>query len=197
MDAVQERQDEEVAAILAERRYRISVAEYDAMIAAGIFGNGDPIELIEGELIVMSPIGDTHVRAVIRLNSLFAHLIVDKKALVSTQNPIRLARSEPQPDFVLIPYTANYRDGLPTPKTILVVIEVSDSTLQYDRTVKTSIYARAGIVEYWIVDTNALTITQFWKPENRKYQQSRTYSGKETLTGISIPELSFVVGEIF
>ncbi len=197
MEVIQERQDEDVAAILAERKYRISVAEYDAMIKAGIFDEDAPIELIEGELVTMPPIGDDHVNITVHLGFILYRLQTQEKAVVIQQNPIRLARSEPQPDFVLVGYVANYQSGVPNAADVLLAIEVSDSTLRIDKNVKTKLYAAAAIPEYWIVDVNHLTVRQYWQPKDGTYLQIKQYTLADAITSISFPDFTLRVSDIF
>ena len=134
-------------------RRPLSVADYDRMGEAGILGPDDRVELIEGELIAMAPIGSYHAGAV---GGLTYRLVeqVGRHALVWVQNPIRLDNhNEPQPDFALLrPREDEYRNALPGPADVLLIIEVADSSLAFDRTVKANLYARSGIAELWIVD---------------------------------------------
>ena len=134
-------------------RRPLSVADYDRMGEAGILGPDDRVELIEGELIAMAPIGSYHAGTV---GGLTYRLVeqVGRHALVWVQNPIRLDNhNEPQPDFALLrPREDEYRNALPGPADVLLIIEVADSSLAFDRTVKANLYARSGIPELWIVD---------------------------------------------
>ena len=134
-------------------RRPLSVAEYDRMGEAGIFGPDERVELIEGELVAMAPIGSYHAGVVGGLNRRLAVQVGDR-AFVWVQSPIRLDdHNEPQPDVALLhPRQDEYRNALPVPADVLLVIEVADSSLAFDRAVKANLYARAGIPEYWIVD---------------------------------------------
>jgi Uma2 family endonuclease len=122
----------------------------------GILGERDRVELIEGELVAMSPIGSYHQGTVNRLN----HSLVratGERAVVSVQGPVRLDDlTEPEPDFALLmPRPDFYRDAHPGPSDVLLLIEVADTSLNYDRAVKRALYARHGIAEIWIIDLNA------------------------------------------
>lgn len=134
-------------------RRLITTEEYHRMADAGILTEDDRVELIEGELVTMSPIGSDHTGMVNWLTRTLV-LAVGDRAIVSVQNPVRLnSRSEPQPDFALLrPRPDDYRSVTPAPDDVLLIIEIANSSLNYDRTVKRPLYARSGIPEFWIVD---------------------------------------------
>ena len=133
------------------RKRKFDVDEYHRLGDAGILHEDDRIELIEGELVEMAPIGGEHATIVSALNMTLARQC-DASQLVHVQNPLRLDRtSEPQPDLVLARFVRGSRD-VPNFKDALLVIEVSDSTYNYDRKIKAPLYARAGVPELWIVD---------------------------------------------
>ena len=134
-------------------RRPITVAEYYRMAEVGILGERDRVELIEGELVAMSPIGAYHTGTVNVLNHSLVHA-VGERAMVSVQNPVRLDDlSEPQPDFALLrPRPGFYREAHAQPADVLLLIEVADTSLNYDRAVKRALYARHAIPEFWIVD---------------------------------------------
>ena len=127
---------------------RFTADEYYAMARAGILSKSDRVELIDGEIVTMTPIGLAHAAAVNRANRALVRAAGDQ-AIVSPQNPIRLnAFNEPQPDLVLLrPRKDFYRSTHAQRADILLVIEIADSSLRYDRDVKVSLYARHGIVE--------------------------------------------------
>lgn len=134
-------------------RRPITVAEYHRMGEVGILGERDHIELIEGELVAMSPIGSYHHGTVNKLNHSLVQA-VGARAVVSVQGPVRLDRfNEPEPDFALLKPRADfYQDSPVEPADVLLLIEVADSSLNYDRSVKRVLYARHAIPELWIVD---------------------------------------------
>jgi Uma2 family endonuclease len=134
-------------------RRPITVAEFLRMAEVGILNPRDRVELIEGELIAMAPIGPNHAGTVIALNDCLA-AATRGRALVSPQNPVQLdGRNLPQPDYaVLVPRPDHYRTAHPRPQDVLLLIEVADSSLEYDRGVKRALYARHGISEFWIVN---------------------------------------------
>ncbi|HHW85982.1 MAG TPA: Uma2 family endonuclease [Chloroflexi bacterium] len=139
--------------VAAYERFRLSSDRYHQMIERGIFGEDERIELIEGGLVTMPPIGAEHSGLVKKLAELLFGLL-HKRALISIQDPIHLDDfSEPEPDLALLrPRADYYMRSLPQPTDILLIIEVADSSLAYDRTVKMPLYARAGIAEAWIIN---------------------------------------------
>ena len=146
--------------------WKLSTGVYHQMIAAGILQEDARIELIEGELIDMAPIGYLHVSTVNLINESLTQL-VRGRAIVSTQNPIWLGpHSEPQPDFTLLrPRPDRYRTGLPRAEDVLLVIEIADASLRYDRDIKGPLYALADIPEYWIVNIPERTIEVHRQPD--------------------------------
>lgn len=132
--------------------HRFTFDDYDQMIEYGILTENDRVEFIRGEIIEKMPIGDQHAACVNRLNRLLGKLI-GESAIVSVQNPIRLEDSEPEPDLALLrPRPDFYASGKPRAADVLLVIEVADTTLDFDREVKRELYAEAGIAEFWIVN---------------------------------------------
>lgn len=132
--------------------HRFTVDEYEQMVATGILTEQDRVELIRGEILAKMTIGDPHIACVLRLNWLLSQLAAGR-ALVSIQNPIRLSDSMPEPDVALLrPRADFYRSGKPRPPDIFLVIEVADTSLDFDRETKRSLCAEAGIVEYWIAN---------------------------------------------
>jgi Uma2 family endonuclease len=174
-------------------RRPLTVAEYHRMGEVGILTERDRVELIEGELIAMSPIGSEHAGAV---NALTRQLVqvVGERGIVAVQNPVRLDDlSEPQPDFaVLKPRSDDYRKATPRPEEVLLIIEVADSSLSYDRSVKRSLYARHGIPEFWIVNLTAGEVEVCRAPSGDSYA-SVSHVGRdgtlepELLPGVAIP----------
>ncbi|MFB6231393.1 MAG: Uma2 family endonuclease [Salinibacter sp.] len=152
------------------RPRRFTSDEVQAMLEAGILHEDDPLELIDGQLVVMSPINDPHIVCINRLNTLFSRCLVEHNiddVVVSVQNPVRIdAHNEPEPDVVL----STNLEGAPRPDNVLLLIEVSDTTLAYDRDVKRPLYARAGIPEVWILDLEAEQIEVHRAPDDDVYR---------------------------
>lgn len=180
-------------------RHRLDVDDYHRMGEAGILDEDDRVELIDGELIDMAPLGQDHIASVNGLaHALF--LACGDRAIVSVQNPARLGRfSEPQPDVTLFrPRADNYRTGTPPgPADILLLVEVADSSLRYDRTVKLPLYARAGIGEMWIVDLRRRVVDVHRQPTGDGYATIETYGPDDTVTLALAPEIAVALRQVF
>lgn len=178
------------------QRKQFTVDEYDQMIKAGVLHEDDRLELIEGEIIEMSPIGAAHLAHVNRLT----HLLVQRAgtlAQVSVQNPIHLPRSEPQPDLALLrPRPDYYAEALPRPADVLLLIEVADTTVDYDRGVKIPLYGRNEIVESWLIDLVADVIEVYRGPAATGYRIKQTYGPGDRVSLAALPSLSFAAEEI-
>jgi Uma2 family endonuclease len=174
-----------------------TVAEYRRMVEAGILSEEDRVELIDGEVFEMSPIGNRHAACVGVLTRVLT-LLLQHVALVWVQNPIRLDNySEPQPDLVVLkPRPDFYRKSLPTPEDVLLVIEVSDTTLEYDMKVKVPLYARAGIPEAWLVNLTGERIKAYADPAEGAYQTITSYARGEKLQSRSLAALRVSVADI-
>jgi len=178
-------------------RRMIHVDDYHRMGEAGILRREDRVELIEGELIAMSPFASPHMMRVI----VMTHLLVGacaERALVSVRMSVRLGEySEPEPDFALVsPAWSHAPKAPPKPEHLFLVIEVSDTTLRYDETVKAALYARHGIAEYWIVDVAANTLIVHREPTEDGYLLKRTAKPDEVLEPILLPGLRLAVADI-
>ena len=174
-------------------RHRLTVAEFYRMADVGILTEQDRVELIEGQIVDMAPIGSQHIAAVNVLNRRLV-MAVGARATVSVQNPVQLSnRSLPQPDFALLrPRADDYRHAPPQADEVLLVVEVSHSTLSYDRDAKLPLYAYCGIREVWIVDVAANWIDVYRTPVSDAYtvvsrvERSGTLD-VEALPGVAIP----------
>ncbi len=175
-------------AALYTRERRITVEEYRAMGEAGILSEDDRIELLDGHLISTSPIGPSHAHCVNRLTELFG----ERKGTairVSVQNPVHLDDvSEPEPDLVLYDSTAPTSRHLRPGDTFLVV-EVADTSIEYDRDVKSDRYSQAGIPEYWVVDLANEVVEVFRRPEDDGYAERIRHRRGDTLTITALPDL--------
>lgn len=169
----------------------LTVAEYHKMAEVGILDEDDRVELINGEIIEMSPIGKLHVNRVNRITSIFKKL-PDEKAILSVQNPVSIAPySEPEPDISLLEFRADfYEEDLPKAENVLLVIEVADTSLGYDREVKKPLFANAGIPELWIVNIEDEQIEVYKTPQNGDYVAQRVFKRGET---IQLEHLDFSV----
>jgi Uma2 family endonuclease len=174
------------------RPRRFTSDEVQAMLRAGILHEDDPLELIDGQLVVMSPINDPHIVCINRLNTLFSRRLVAHDidaVVVSVQNPVRIdEHNEPEPDVVL----STNLDGAPRPDDVLLLVEVSDTTLAYDRDVKRPLYARAGIPEVWVVDLDDRQIEVHREPDEDVYRTRHLAGLDDTVT----PERPASIGEV-
>jgi Uma2 family endonuclease len=152
------------------RRHRLTVADYYRMGEVGILAPDARVELIDGEIIDMAPIGSLHVSAVLRLDHLLKEALTGK-AFVLVQSPIALGEhSAPQPDLALLrPRADYYRSSLAGPDDVLLIVEVAQSSLRFDRDDKIPLYARHGIPEVWLVDLEAKRLARYRKPQQGAY----------------------------
>lgn len=152
--------------------HRLTVDEYYRMAEVGVLAPDDRTELIEGEIIDMPPIGPTHASVVVMLTKRLVRTVGDAIE-VRAQQPVRfMPRSEPQPDFALVVARSHgYRQTHPVASDILLLIEVSDSTLRYDLDVKARLYAKHGVLEYWVVDLVNKRVWRHRRPSGQQYAQ--------------------------
>jgi Uma2 family endonuclease len=165
----------------APSRHLISVEAFHRMGEAGILGPGDRVELIDGEIIDMSPIGVLHAALVARLASWFSQTL-GRAAVVWCQNPLRLDDlSEPEPDIAILQPRADfYTTAHPGPADVLLVIEVSDTSLAYDLGRKVPLYARHGIPEVWVIDAATRRTRLFREPAGGREAGPAAGSGSAT-----------------
>ncbi len=181
-------------------RHRFTVDEYHKMGEAGIFDEDDRVELIDGEVVEMTPIGWRHARCVRRLTNLFAGLVggTAGRYEVDAQNPVFLGEHwEPQPDLALLSEEPP-AGRLPGPGEIALVVEVADTSLAYDREQKLPLYAEAGIPEAWIVDLSEDRIEVYSEPVpgGAGYGKVSRLSRGEELVSPTVSGLSFGVAEV-
>ncbi|MCS7207323.1 MAG: Uma2 family endonuclease [Dehalococcoidia bacterium] len=179
------------------QRLRFTVDEYHRLAQAGILGEDDRVELLDGEILVMAPISSRHAAAVNRLNALFSAL-VRRQAVVAVQNPVRLSLySEPQPDIALLrPRPDFYASAHPQPPDVLLLVEVADASLPYDREVKLPLYARAGIPEVWLVNLASDTVEVYRSPSPQGYEDAHTLPRGQRLSPHLLPQVSVAVEDI-
>ncbi|WP_295622940.1 Uma2 family endonuclease [uncultured Lamprocystis sp.] len=172
------------------QRHRYTVEDYYRMGEVGILAPDARVELIDGEVIEMPPIGAPHASIVTDLQTALVRAVGDA-AVVRVQNPIQLGRhDEPQPDIALVrPPGSKYRRRHPAPADIVLLIEVADTTLRYDRDVKIQIYGRAGIPEAWLLDVNARSIRRYRAPSHTGYLESEPLTD---VTAVRVPGLESV-----
>jgi len=178
-------------------KHWFTASEYERMGEACILPANERFELIEGEIIKMAPIGKRHAACVNRLSRILNRQ-ASSTIIVSTQNPIVLDDfSEPQPDVALLKFREDfYEHALPQSTDVLLVIEVSDTTLDYDRKIKLSSYAHASIAEVWIVNLPEEIIETYAQPANGTYEHTRLLKHGETFTSETVPDLKISVDDV-
>ncbi|HEV3342847.1 MAG TPA: Uma2 family endonuclease [Pirellulales bacterium] len=178
-------------------RRPFSVAEYDQIVESGILREGDRVELIEGEILAMSPIGRRHAACVRRMTRVLSRLL-DNRTLVSVQCPVAIPDwSEPNPDLaLLVPRDDDYVEAHPLPRQVQVLVEVADSSLAYDVQVKSPLYAKAGIRELWIVDLKANRVVVHTRPRAGRYTVVRAHGLLDRFTSPRFRGIEFAVREL-
>jgi Uma2 family endonuclease len=178
-------------------RRLFTVHEYYQMAQAGILTEDDRVELIEGEIVQMAAIGSRHAACVDRLNQLFSARVAER-AIVRVQNPVRLSDySEPEPDLALLqPRPDFYAAAHPGPADVLLLVEVADTSAGVDRTAKMPLYARAGIVEAWLVDLHVEWVEAHRQPTPRGYQEVCSLGRGTRLAVAAFSDLTLTVDDI-
>lgn len=171
-------------------RRRFTVDDYHRMAAAGILTEDDRVELVDGEIVQMSPIGSRHAACVNRLNRILNRRIGDI-GVVSVQNPVGIdAYGEPQPDLAVLRPREDYYDReLPTPADVLLLVEVADTSLEYDRNAKLPLYARSQVPEALLVDLTGQIIERHTDPTEGGYRLVARARRGESLESVAIPSL--------
>lgn len=183
---------------LQGRQRRITVDEYHRMIAAGILGEDEHVQLIAGTLVAMTPQGGPHARVIQRLNRLLVRAVGDE-LVVRPQLPLTLVDdSEPEPDLAVV-RAQDAESGERHPRTALLVVEVAGESLPLDRQAKAVLYARAGIPEYWIVNLGESTVEVRREPDpaSGTYRTRTVARGGETLIAGTVPGLAVAVADLF
>ena len=179
-------------------RHRFTVGEYRLMGEAGIFSEDDRVELIDGEVVEMAPIGDRHIESVMRLTrllSLWALGTEDAELFVSVQNPLSLSEHwEPQPDLTVVRRSEG-RSGAPVSEDVLLVVEVAATSLAHDQDRKLPLYAASGIPEAWILDLNSDVIEAYSQPGTGGYTRSARFGRGGRMISATLPGLAFDVDE--
>ena len=181
----------------AREKRKFTVAEYYRMGEVGILRPDERVELIEGEIVVMAPIGPEHADDVNHFIYIFAPYSRGRFG-ISIQNPIHLDDgSEPQPDAALLRLrTGGYRTAHPTPADVLLIVEVADSSLEYDRNVKAHLYGRNNVPETWVKNLPEDCIERFTEPGPDGYATHTVHRRGETLTPVLLPDLELAVDDL-
>jgi Uma2 family endonuclease len=182
---------------IAISRRRFTVDDYHRMAQTGILSERDRVELIDGEVVAMTPIGPRHCASVDRATRAFVNA-AGEHAIVRIQGSVRLTLyTEPEPDVALLrPRADFYSERHPGPADILLLVEVADSSLDYDRGVKTRVYALAGVAEYWLVDLNAMTVSCHSDPHDGTYRAVHDFGPGQPLAPILLPECAITTTDL-
>ncbi len=184
-----------MAVQLSTRRF--TVEDFHRMGQAGIFSEDSHVELLDGDVVDISPIGSRHAACVSRLNRLLMQQLGDL-VIVWVQNPVRLdVRSELQPDIaVLQPHSDFYAHGHPEPRDVLLLIEVADTSLETDHQIKLPLYAKAEIPEVWIVNLPDRRVEVYRQPTKGQYQLSQSFHEFDPIIFQAFPHIRLQVSEI-
>jgi Uma2 family endonuclease len=173
-----------VSTAVRVKRRLFTLEEYEHMIDAGVFNEDEHIELIRGEIVGMAPIGLPHEVCVARLTRLLGRVAGNEAFVWPQNNPVSLpgSNSRPEPDATLLKWRDDFYAGKrPEPEDVLLVVEVAETSMRYDRTVKAPLYAEAGIPEYWIVNLRDGVIEVYTDPADGAYKQTRKAKRGDTL----------------
>jgi Uma2 family endonuclease len=178
-------------------RKRFTVADYYRMAETGIIHRDDRVELLDGEIRVMSPIGSWHAGVASRLHAMLAENL-KRTAIITVQRPMRLGDfDEPEPDIAVLHLRDDfYTRSHPTPADVLLIIEVADSSIDYDRDEKLPRYAAAGVPEVWLIDIAGEAIEQFREPRDSRYQSVKSFAGSEQCVSQLLPAVEVTIAEL-
>jgi len=178
-------------------RYRFTVDEYHKMAEAGILTEDDRVELLDGEIVKMAPIGPRHAATVERTARWFTFRL-GERALVRNQNPVQLVpNSEPEPDVVLARWRDDYyAGGHPTPEDVFLIVEIADTSLRLDREIKIPIYARSSVAEVWLADINDGTLHVFRAPSADGYKVQQVLHRGQSIAPEALPDVHVKVEDL-
>jgi Uma2 family endonuclease len=197
MEAVMRAEQTKLKSDMESSIHRFTVDEYHRLSETGILHEDDNVELIEGRIINMVPIGSRHASCVKRLVALLVGKL-QKRAIVSVQDPVDLnEKSEPETDIAILKWRDDfYKDKHPSPQDILLIIEVADASLEYDKFTKTQLYAKSGIQEVWLINLLENTIEIYRSPSINGYKIITRLSPAETASPLSFPDIVIKAGEL-
>ncbi len=185
-------------AVFTPTRLRVTTERFQKMVETGVLTKHDRVELIDGEILEMAPIGTRHSAITARLHERFV-LAVTPSATVIGGGSVNLgAYSVPQPDLMLLKRRADFYGGrLPEAADILLLVEVSDSSLAFNQSTKLALYARSGVAEYWVIDVSGRRIVTYLQPSEAGYASNSEFTGEESVSPQAFPHLKLLVNEIF
>ena len=177
---------------------KFTAEEYFRMVEAGIIQEDERVELVEGEILLMPPMGHPHASGIMRHTRIFASLIVANRVTLLVQAPLPLSEhSAPEPDLALLKFREDdYAGGYASPEDTLLVIEVAESSLNYDRDVKAHVYGRAGISETWVLNLPEDCIERFQEPGTEGYAQHTVLRRGAKISPVSLPDVELAVEEL-
>ncbi len=178
--------------------YRFTREQYHEMARSGILHEDDRVELLEGKIFVMSPIGKKHAFVVRRLINLLASRLAGR-ALVDAQNPLALGEDgEPEPDLMILkPHPSDYADRIPEPDDVLLLIEVADTSVDADKEVKIPLYAKYGVREVWLIDLSEDFVEVYSNPTESSYRNTQQFLPGAKLTVGRFADIVINVGFLF
>lgn len=185
-------------AVYAPAAKPISIRLYEQMGEKGLLAPDDRVQLIEGEILEMPPIGSRHGSVAGRLNKWLSSVVGDA-AIIRSGNPVNLGKdSQPQPDLMLLkPRRDDYVALHPGPEDVLLLVEVSDTTLAFDQGRKRNLYARFAVSEYWVIDVNSRSITCYSEPARGEFRCAVEYQVRDTISPRAFPQVRIAVKELF
>jgi len=176
--------------------YKFTADQFYRLAEVGVIGSRDRIELLNGELIIMHAIGYRHGQAVTNLNGVISEQ-ARRRYKISPQNPVELEKySAPQPDLTLVPWNRGNLRRHPRPEEVFLIIEVSDTSLQYDREEKLRAYAATGIREFWILNLVDDVLEIYRQPEGSAYRELITIPATGTASPLAFPDVAIALEEI-
>ncbi len=176
--------------------YKFTTEDFYHLYETGVFSSKDRIELLNGEIIIMHAIGYRHAQAVTNLTFDLGEQ-ARRRYMISPQNPVELERySAPQPDLMLVPMSRRHARCHPTPEEVFLIIEVADSSLDYDREEKLRAYAATGIREFWILNLQDDLLEIYRQPEGPAYREQVTIRAQGTASPLAFPDVTIALAEI-
>jgi Uma2 family endonuclease len=177
----------------------ISLLQYELMVESGAFDGPyrQRVELIRGEILAMNPIGTRHAATVTWLTEWSYEHAPRKEVQIRNQNPLRIPTldSEPEPDVAWMA-RKDYSQQHPQPEDVLLLIEVAESSLEFDKTTKALLYAEAGVGDYWVVNLEANCLEVFRDPTPAGYQSRQTLRDAEQIAMVAYPDVKLTAGEV-